>query len=172
MTCLWRHSTLFNRPESHTKSRQNVLVIILYSRILSLLLFSISWNTWIILKRGRSCCDLLYKWSAYEYDQYSQISLKCKRDVVFPTGNNRKEVYLQRQFSVFRMLLLPRGSCAALNLNISLKGRNKEQLTQDIIGTDKTGLKSFTQNKGWKRYCWNWSFCIDWSINGRNNEYI
>jgi len=34
-----------------------------------------------------------------------------------------KKYYLQRQFSVFRMLMLPRGSCAALNLNISLEGK-------------------------------------------------
>ncbi len=49
--------------------------------------------------------------------------LKCKEDMIFPTGNNGEELYLQRQFSVFRMLLLPRGSCAALNLNISLEGK-------------------------------------------------
>ncbi len=35
----------------------------------------------------------------------------------------KKKYYLQRQFSVFRMLMLPRGSCAALNLNISLEGK-------------------------------------------------
>ena len=34
-----------------------------------------------------------------------------------------KKYYLQRQFSVFRMLMLPRGSCAALDLNISLEGK-------------------------------------------------
>jgi hypothetical protein len=34
-----KNQPLFNRPESHTKSRQNVLVIILNSRILSLLYF-------------------------------------------------------------------------------------------------------------------------------------
>ena len=53
-----------------------------------------------------------------------------------------------------------------------LKERNKEQLTQDIIGTDRTGLKSFIRIEGGKRYCWNWSFCIDWSVNGRSNEYM
>ena len=41
----------------------------------------------------------------------------------FLLESNGEEVYLQRQFSVFRMLLLPRGSCAALNLNISLEGK-------------------------------------------------
>ena len=49
--------------------------------------------------------------------------LNVKKDVIFSSGNNGEEVYLQRQFSVFRMLLLPRGSCAALNLNISLEGK-------------------------------------------------
>jgi hypothetical protein len=34
-----------------------------------------------------------------------------------------KKYYLQRQFSVFKMLMLPRGSCTALNFNISLEGK-------------------------------------------------
>ena len=49
--------------------------------------------------------------------------LKRKEDVGFLTKITEKKYYLQRQFSVFRMLLLPRGSCAALNLNISLEGK-------------------------------------------------
>ena len=49
--------------------------------------------------------------------------LKRKEDVGFLTKITEKKYYLQRQFSVFRMLMLPRGSCAALDLNISLEGK-------------------------------------------------
>jgi len=49
--------------------------------------------------------------------------LNVRRMWYFPLEITEKKYYLQRQFSVFRMLMLPRGSCAALNLNISLEGK-------------------------------------------------
>ena len=47
--------------------------------------------------------------------------LNVRRMWYFPLKITEKKYYLQRQFSVFRMLMLPHGSCAALKLNISLK---------------------------------------------------
>jgi hypothetical protein len=49
--------------------------------------------------------------------------LNVRRMWDFSLEITEKKYNLQRQFSVFRMLMLPRGSCAALNLNISLEGK-------------------------------------------------
>jgi hypothetical protein len=49
--------------------------------------------------------------------------LNVRRMWYLPLEITEKKYYLQRQFSVFRMLLLPRGSWAALNLNISPEGK-------------------------------------------------
>ena len=49
--------------------------------------------------------------------------LNVRRMWYSPLEITEKKYYLQRQFSVFRMLMLPRGSCAALDLNISLEGK-------------------------------------------------
>jgi hypothetical protein len=51
------------------------------------------------------------------------------------------------------MLVLPRGSCAALNLNIGLEMKGIKDEWNGILGTDKIGLKSFTRIKEWKLYC-------------------
>ena len=172
MTCLWRQSTLFNRPESHTKSRQNVLVIILYSRILSLLYFLFpeipeeSWNGGDL--------PVIYYISDQLMNMINTVKylLNVKRIWYFPLEITEKK-YIYNASSVYLECYCCHAGLVRRWISILvLKERNKEQLTQDIIGTDNTGLKSFTQNKGWKRYGWNWSFCIDWSINGRNNEYM
>ena len=49
--------------------------------------------------------------------------LSVRRMWDFSLEITEKKYNLQRQFSVFRMLMLPRGSCAALDLNISLEGK-------------------------------------------------
>jgi hypothetical protein len=49
--------------------------------------------------------------------------LNVRRMWDFSLKITEKKYYLQRQFSVFRMLMLPRGTCAALNLNISPEGK-------------------------------------------------
>ena len=164
MVCLWGHSTLFNRPESHTKSRQNVLVIILDYRILSLLYFQFPEIPGVSLNVRD--LPVIYCISDQLMNMINTVKylLNVKRMWYLLLEITEKN-YVYNASSVYLECYCCHAGLVRRWISILvLKERNKEQLTQDIIGTDKTGLKSFTQNKGWKRYCWNWSFCIDWSI--------
>ncbi len=77
--------------------------------------------------------------------------MQGKKCFVWKTSENY--YVLQRQFSVLECNAATQVLCGVEISILVLKGKDEKIIKWYTIGTDKTGLESFTRNKGWNYYC-------------------